>query len=95
VESRTDIVFRTGPLGRRAAVSGTRLDVWQVVETVRNCSDSIGEAADYLALQPESVEAAMAYYALHRAEIDEIATREREAAERAEARYRAGLETSD
>jgi uncharacterized protein (DUF433 family) len=84
-----EIEFREGALGRRAVLAGTRLDVCQVVETVRNSPNSIPDAAAYLALPPQRVELALEYYAAHREEVDELAAQERAAAERAEASFRA------
>ena len=83
------IYFRAGTLGRRAALLGSRLDVWQVVETVRNHGNSPEQAADYLGLSPERVHAALRYAAAHRDEIEDVAGRETEAAERAEELWRA------
>jgi hypothetical protein len=34
------ITFRDGAAGRRAAIAGTRLDVWQVIDTLRASSSS-------------------------------------------------------
>lgn len=84
--------FRTGALGRRAALLGTRLDVWQLVETVRNHGNSVEEAAAYLDLPVARVRAAVRYYTAHRDEVDEIAEREIAAAERAEELWRAEQE---
>ena len=42
------IYFRDGAMGRRPALFGTRLDVAQVVTTVRQNGNSVVEAADYL-----------------------------------------------
>ena len=75
------IAFRDGLGGRRPALFGTRLDVWQVVETVR-AEGGVDEAADYLAVPAAKVRAAMRYYAAFEDEIDEWARR---AGERAEA----------
>ena len=86
------ISFRDGALGRRAVLLGTRLDVWQVVETVRNHDNSVDEAAAYLELPVERVRAAVHYYAAHRDEVDETAAREVAAAERAEQLWRAEQE---
>ena len=83
------IQFRDGVLGRRAMLSGTRLDVWQVMETVRNHDNSVEEAAEYLSLPVERVRGAVRYYAAHRDEVDEVAAREIAAAERAEELWRA------
>lgn len=83
------IYFRDGVLGRRAALVGTRLDVWQVVETVRNHDNSVSEAADYLGIDTERVWGAVQYAAAHPDEIAEILRLEAEAADQAEARWRA------
>ena len=40
------IAFRDGALGRRATLLGTRLDVWQVLETVRNHGNSVEQASE-------------------------------------------------
>ncbi len=86
------IAFRDGALGRRAILLGTRLDVWQVLETVRNHANSVEAAAEYLDLPAERVRAAVRYAAAHKDEINEIATREVEAAARAEELWRAEQE---
>src|SRR5437763_1483199 len=79
------IVFREGAAGRRPALAGTRLDVWQVVETVRNEGNSTAGAAEYLGIPEEQVQACVRYYAAHQDEVDEWAARMRELAEREEA----------
>ena len=83
------IGFRDGALGRRAILLGTRLDVWQVLETVRSHGNSVEQASEYLDLPAERVRTAVRYAAAHRAEVEEIAAREAEAAARAEALWRA------
>jgi uncharacterized protein (DUF433 family) len=92
MDDHPEIVFREGTLGRRAILAGTRLDVWQIVETVRSSGDSIETAAEYLGLPRSRVEAAVDYYAAHRDEVDRTAEREHVAAEHAEAAWRAGRE---
>jgi uncharacterized protein (DUF433 family) len=87
-----EVTFRDGALGRRATLVGTRLDVWQVVETVRAHGNAVEDAAAYLSLPVDRVRAATRYYAAHREEVDEIATREIEAAEREESLWRAEQE---
>ncbi len=82
------ITFRDAALGRRAVVQGTRLDIWQVIETIRNHGNSVVDAAAYLNLPAERVQAAVRYYAAHRDEVDEIAARETATAERAEQLWR-------
>jgi uncharacterized protein (DUF433 family) len=77
--------FRDGDAGRRPALLGTRLDVADVITTVKQNGNSVEEAADYLEIPPEHVEACVRYYADYREEIDAwierslaIAERERE-----------------
>lgn len=86
------IYFRQGELGRRAALLGTRLDVWQVMETVRSHGNSVEDAADYLSLPAERVRAAVRYYAANRDEVDEFSARAIAIAERAEQLWRAEQE---
>jgi uncharacterized protein (DUF433 family) len=76
------IAFRDGAAGRRAALVGTRLDVWQVIETVRASSNSVAEAAAYLEVPEPWVQAALRYYAAYRDEEDLFAERVRSAARR-------------
>jgi uncharacterized protein (DUF433 family) len=90
MDEHPDIYFRDGVLGRRAALIGTRLDVWQVIATVRHSRNSIPAAAEYLGVPAAKIQAAVSYYATHREEVDEIAAREAAASERAEAAWRAG-----
>jgi len=86
------IYFRNGELGRRAALLGTRLDVWQVMETVRSHGNSVEDAAAYLSLPAERVRAAVRYYAANRDEVDEFSARAIATAERAEQIWRAEQE---
>ena len=82
---RTDehplIVFRDGAAGRRPGLVGSRLDVWQVVDTVKQ-NGSAEEAAAYLSLPLERVQACMRYYADYQDEIDEWAERAQLVADR-------------
>lgn len=64
------VVFRDGAGGRRAALAGHRLDVWQVVETVRQEDGDVEAAAEYLGISPGLVGAAVGYYADYRDEVD-------------------------
>ena len=93
---RTDrhplIAFRQGGAGlRRPALVGTRLYVWQVIETARENGHSVVAAAEYLGLSARQVQAAVDYYAdfteevnRYRAEEREFERRERERWERAQ-----------
>jgi uncharacterized protein (DUF433 family) len=69
------VTFRDGVGGRRAALVGTRLDVAQVIETVRatekHDDEAVREAAEYLGVTETQVRACVRYYARYRSEIDE------------------------
>src|SRR5713226_5257357 len=78
------IFFRDGAAGRRPALAGTRVDVAQVIETLRNSDNSIDETSEYLALPEAYVRAAVKYYADYKDEIDEWRERMRSIAEREE-----------
>ena len=69
------IAFRNSPLGRRAMLTGTRLDVSQVADTVRAEGGSVETAASYLTLGSHQVRACIQYYAEHQAEVDAYAAR--------------------
>jgi uncharacterized protein (DUF433 family) len=62
--------FVEGPSGRRAALVGTGLDVWEVIATVRDNGGDLEEAASYLGVPLALVQAAVAYYGDYRDEID-------------------------
>jgi hypothetical protein len=64
------IRFVDGPSGYRASLKGSGLDVWAVVATVRDNDGSVEEAAGYLQIPDQLVQAAFAFYAEHRDEID-------------------------
>ncbi len=71
--------FADGPSGRRAALVGKGLDVWEVIATVRDNDNDPDEAAAYLGIAPGLVQAAIAYYGDYRDEIDaEIALNQAE-----------------
>jgi uncharacterized protein (DUF433 family) len=73
------VVFRQGAAGlRRPALVGTRLYVWQVIDTVRASGNSVAAAADYLGLPEHHVQAAVDYYADFTDEVDEYRAQERE-----------------
>lgn len=74
------IYFRGGAAGRRPALVGTRLDAWQVVETVRANSGDTSAAADFLAVSERQVSASLDYYADLKPEVDAWAHRQREIA---------------
>lgn len=82
------LCFRQGGSGlRRPALLGTRLDVWQVIETLRAHNGDVEVTADYFAITPTQVRACIAYYAEFKTEIDTYARAEIRAAERERARW--------
>ena len=77
------IRFAEGPAGRRPALVGSGLDVWEVISVVRENNGDEEEAADYLEISVDLVAAAVAYCEAHKVEIDdwiELNARESEAA---------------
>lgn len=83
------ISFREGEAGRRPALLGSRLDVWQVVDIVRENGRSVAEAAQHLG-QPEiKIQAALRYYTEYRDEVDAWAQRMREIADAEERAFSA------
>ena len=89
MQDHPQIVFRDGPAGRRAALAAGP-DVWEVIGTMRSSGkkgeDAIRVAAEWGALAPAVVRAAVAYYAEYPEEIDE---RIRSNEEMADREYRA------
>jgi uncharacterized protein (DUF433 family) len=65
------VQFVDGPTGRRAALVGTGLDVWEVIATVRDNANDLDKCASYLGVPLGIVQAAVAYYGEYREEIDE------------------------
>jgi uncharacterized protein (DUF433 family) len=81
------IYFREGEAGRRPALLGSRLDVADVVTTIRQSDGSVEEAASYLEVPVELVEAAARYYGEYTEEVDALIERARLAAERERERW--------
>lgn len=85
MEEHPGIVFRSGPAGRRAALCEGP-DVWEVVRVVKNVEardeQAVSQAADWLGLRRGLVDAAIRYYAEHRAEVDAWIARQEAEAER-------------
>lgn len=66
------IHFRDGAGGRRPALLGSRLDVADVIATIRQNDGSVEEAAGYLEIPVEQVQAAADYYTDYQDEVDEL-----------------------
>ncbi len=82
------IYFRESAAGRRPALLGTRLDVADVIETIRASDNDVSDAADYLDVPFERVQACVRYYADYTDEIDACIERKRLVAEREEGLWR-------
>jgi uncharacterized protein (DUF433 family) len=81
------IHFRDGEAGRRPALLGTRLDVADVIVTIRQNENSVEETADYLEIPVEHVDACLRYYADFKDEIDAWIERSRAITERERERW--------
>jgi uncharacterized protein (DUF433 family) len=90
MDDHPGIHFVDGPMGRRAALVGTGLDVWEVIETVHANDNDPRAAADYLRVALGMVEIALRYYGEYRDEIDAWINRVHELAELEERRWLAG-----
>jgi uncharacterized protein (DUF433 family) len=81
------VYFRDGEAGRRPALLGTRLDVAEIVTTIRQNGNSVEEAADYLEIPLEHAEACLRYYLDYEQEIDAWIERSRAIAQRERERW--------
>lgn len=79
-----------GPAGRRAALLGTGLDVWEVIATVRDNGGDTKAAADYLEVPLPLVDAAVRYYGAFRHEIDRLIELNEQEADEARVAWQAG-----
>lgn len=84
------ILFVDGETGRRAALSNTGLDVWEVIAAVRDNQNDTSAAAEYLGVPAGLAEAAVSYYGEYQAEIDEEIALNEEASARGLALWQQG-----
>jgi len=89
MDEHPEIHFVDGPRGRRPAVIGTGLDVWEIVEVAKDNGGSVEETAAYLEIDPRLVESGIRYYGANQEEIDDWTARETQLSEREEAKWRA------
>lgn len=86
VEQFPGIIFRTGPIGRRAGLAGGP-DLWEIVRDLKRAAAEGAEApidavAEATSLNRSKVELAASYYAAYPDAVDERIQVEVEAAER-------------
>ena len=73
------IIFADGPTGRRARVSGTGIDVWEIVATFKGMGEKYIELKKaYHWLSEPQLRSALAYYALYPEEIEARIVRNRD-----------------
>ena len=91
MEQHPGIVFRDGPLGRRAALADGP-DVWEVISAIRDVDShderAIEQAIAWTSLNLHQVRTALRYYQAYPAEVDEQIRRNDEAIDGLEAGWR-------
>ena len=92
MDEHSGIHFVDGALGRRPAVVGSGMDVWEIVEVAKDNGGSVADAAAYLEIDPGLVERALCYHGANRDEIDVWIERVRALNEREECVWRATQE---
>jgi uncharacterized protein (DUF433 family) len=92
MDEHPGVHFVDGAMGRRPAVLGTGLDVWEIAHAAKDSGGSVAETAAYLEIEPRFVESALRYYGSNREEIDEWIQRVNAFNEREEAAWRAARE---
>lgn len=89
------IHFVDGPSGRRAALLGAGLDVWEVIATARDNNNDLAASAEYLGIAAGLVEVAVSYYGEFAGEIDEQISINESEYERGYEAWRAGQQALD
>jgi uncharacterized protein (DUF433 family) len=89
MDEHPNIHFVDGAMGRRAAVLGTGLDVWEIVDVAKDNGGSGADTAAYLEIDPRLVESALHYYGANRDEVDDLIARIHALNEREESSWRA------
>lgn len=92
MDEHPNIQFVDGAMGRRPAVTGTGLDVWEVIEVAKDNDGSVAATATYLEIDPRLVESAIGYYGSNREEIDVWIARVLALNAREETKWRAARE---
>jgi uncharacterized protein (DUF433 family) len=92
MDEHPGIHFVDGALGRRPAVLGSGLDVWEIVQVAKDNGGSVADTAAYLEIDPRLVESALRYYGAYQDEIDDWIERVQALNEREESTWRAAQE---
>jgi uncharacterized protein (DUF433 family) len=92
MDEHPNIHFVDGALGRRPAVVGTGLDVWEIVEVAKDNAGAVADTATYLEIDPRLVESALRFYGANRDEIEAWIERVHALNEREESTWRAAQE---
>lgn len=91
MEAHPDIIFRSGPAGRRPVLNGGP-DVWEVARVYRDLKgsgeDRVRRTARLTSLAPAQVHAVVRYYAEFQDEVDRWVQQVDDEAERAYAAWR-------
>lgn len=82
MDEHPGIAFADGATGRRAVVLGTGLDVWELVQTLKQNRGAADAVARYLEIPVAAVRVAARYYAAFPDEIDDLLVRQARIAER-------------
>jgi uncharacterized protein (DUF433 family) len=73
------IIFTDGPTGRRARVSGTGIDVWEIAAAFKGLGEDYADLQKaYHWLSEPQLRSALSYYALYPEEIDARVKRNRD-----------------
>ncbi|MHB8692571.1 MAG: hypothetical protein ACYDHH_15140 [Solirubrobacteraceae bacterium] len=92
MDDHPGIHFVDGALGRRPAVLGSGLDVWEIVDVAKDNGGSVADTSSYLEIDPRLVETALRYYGNYRDEIDDWLERMHTLNEREESTSRTARE---
>lgn len=91
MDDHPGIVFRPGPMGRRAGLAAGP-DIWEIVAALRQLpirgEAAIRELSELLELGEGQIQTALGYYGDFGDEVDELIRRNEEEATRAEAAWR-------
>lgn len=91
MDDHPGIVFRDGPMGRRAGLAAGP-DVWEIVSAAKESrwqgQEVIERLSELVDLTEGQIRAALRYYGEFPDEVEELIERNRDEAERAEAAWR-------